>query len=201
MLQRLIWLPPLLLVLAPALLAQRGALTQPRNLVQLTSRATTIVNGRVVAARVEPHPQYQHLKSVVVTLSVQEVLKGNAGAVLTFRQFIWDPRDIADRAGYRVGDRLVLFLNPTTSAGFTTPVGLEQGRFHLQRDSTGTLTAVNGHDNENLFTDMENQNATARLSAPTRLAIAQRTITHGPVPLAALRETVRALVNNPGATQ
>ena len=44
------------LLTAPAF-AQRGAMTVPRNLDQLTDRATDIVRGTVVEARVEKHPE------------------------------------------------------------------------------------------------------------------------------------------------
>ena len=44
--------------LAPASAsAQRGAMTVPRNLDQLTDRASDIVRGTVVEARVEKHPE------------------------------------------------------------------------------------------------------------------------------------------------
>src|ERR1043166_3597559 len=131
--------------------AQRGAITLPRNLTQLTSRAATVVHGRVIYAQVQAHPQYQNLSSVVVAISVEDVLKGAAGKTLTFRQFIWDPRDRADAGGYREGEEFVLFLNHVTPAGFTSPVGLEQGRFRVLRGANGDPTVGNGANNKALF--------------------------------------------------
>ena len=87
---------------APAF-AQRGALTVPRNLDQLTDRAADIVRGTVLSAHVEKHPELTNLDTVVVTLRVSETLKGQAIGTYTFRQYIWDVRDRYDNAGYRKG--------------------------------------------------------------------------------------------------
>ena len=70
-----------LLVLPPAIaaapaFAQRGAMTVPRNLDQLTDRASDIVRGTVVSARVEKHPELSNLDTVVVTLRVHDTPEG-----------------------------------------------------------------------------------------------------------------------------
>ncbi|MGH7838318.1 MAG: hypothetical protein ACREQC_10925, partial [Candidatus Binataceae bacterium] len=91
--------------------AQRGAITLPRNLEQLTQHAAVIVRARISSARVEPDPAYPSLWTVEVTLHVEEVLKGQPGDTLTFRQFIWDLHDRANSAGYVRGEDVVLLLN------------------------------------------------------------------------------------------
>ncbi|HEX9706498.1 MAG TPA: hypothetical protein VGA24_02570, partial [Steroidobacteraceae bacterium] len=48
-------------IVAAPVWAQRGALTVPRNLDQLTDRAADIVRGTVVSARVEKHPEFTNL--------------------------------------------------------------------------------------------------------------------------------------------
>ena len=90
-------------VVAAPVWAQRGALTVPRNLNQLTDRATDIVRGTVVSARVEKHPEFTNLDTVVVTLRVRETLKGQAQGTFTFRQYIWDIRDTSGRRRLREG--------------------------------------------------------------------------------------------------
>jgi hypothetical protein len=169
--------------------AQRGAITVPRNLSQLIARAATVVQGRVSYAREESHPRYHNLHSIVVTVLVEDVWKGAAGKSLTFRQFIWDPRDSADRAGYREGEELVLFLSHQTSAGFTSPVGLEQGRFRVLRDSAGATVVVNGANNNGLFDGMQEIATAAQFSPRARRAMAPKQL--GPVPLDVLKELVR----------
>ena len=108
--------------------------------------AGTILRGHVVSAVIEPHPKYSNLKTVVVTISVQRVLKGEAADTYTFRQFVWDARDAADMAGYRKAGELLLFLNPVSAYGLTSPVGLDQGRFRVVRDAKGKAFAVNGRE-------------------------------------------------------
>ena len=117
--------------------AQRGALVKQRNLDQLTAQAERIVHGYIVSAKVEPHPQYSGISTVLVTVRVAEMLKGTAPQNFTFRQFIWDIRDKRDASGFRKGREVVLFLNKTTSAGLTSTSGLDQGRFEVERDRTG----------------------------------------------------------------
>ena len=51
-----------------AIFAQRGALTAPESIDQLSEEATLIVHGHVTSAKVEPHPQLSNLMTVVVTV-------------------------------------------------------------------------------------------------------------------------------------
>jgi len=62
-----------LLLAAPAF-AQRGAMTVPRDLQQMSERAADIIRGTVVSARVEKHPELTNLDTVVVTLRVRETV-------------------------------------------------------------------------------------------------------------------------------
>ena len=131
--------------------AQRGAHTAPAGLDVLVHRAATIVRGNVVSATVEAHPQFPNIETVVVTVAVVKVLKGSAPATYTFRQVLLDPRDTADGGGYRKAGQLLLLLNPVSTYGLTSPVGMEQGRFRIQRDAKGKAFAVNGRGNVGLF--------------------------------------------------
>ncbi len=178
------------LLFPPALSAQRGALTRAENLDQLVGRASLIVHGRVLSARVEPHPQYANLSTVVVTLRVDETLKGAPVSSFTFRQFIWDLRDRLDAAGYRKGLELVLLLNPETRLGLRSPTGLEQGRFRILRDPAGQSAALNGRGNAGLFAALAPQLEAkgVRLSARLQAAIQQ------PRPRALALEDLRELI-------
>jgi hypothetical protein len=181
-----------LLILSSSLPAQRGAVTVPVNLVQLEDRAAIIVHGNVESAVVEPHPDHQHLATVLVRMRIRETWKGAVqGPVYTFRQFIWDIRDRMDAAGYRKGQELVLFLNPTTAEGLTAPVALEQGRFQVMRTPGGNVQAVNGHANAGLLRGTEVRLKTGQ-AASRSVAIAS---THraGPLDLGDLRSMVQAI--------
>src|SRR5881227_3939403 len=90
----------------PLSVAQRGALTSPRGLDQLSEEAALIVHGSVISAKVEPHPQFRNLITVLVTMNVDETLKGKPAKTIQFRQYIWDLRDQIDAAQYSKGEEL-----------------------------------------------------------------------------------------------
>ena len=127
----------LVTLFAGSIQAQRGALVKQRNLSELTERAERIVHAHVVSAKVEPHPQYPSLSTVVVTLHIDDTLKGAATQQLTFRQFIWDWRDKQDAAGYRKGREVILFLNKVNENGLTSPSGMDQGRLDVYHTPDG----------------------------------------------------------------
>src|SRR5436305_1538233 len=140
------------LFLALPAFAQHGAVTRQSNLDEMVAKASTIVEGRILAARVEPHPQFKNLNTIVVRMSVSKTLKGSAARELTFRQFVWDVRDRYNRLGYLPGSEELILLGPNSQYGLTAPIGLEQGRFHLSTDAAGRKVAVNGRNNVGLFT-------------------------------------------------
>jgi hypothetical protein len=180
------------LLLSMTASAQRGAAVMSRNLAELTAQAETIVVAHVAFAEVKSHPQLLHLQTVVVTLRVNETLKGVPQETLTFRQFIWDPRDIADGAAYRRGDELLLLLNKENAYQLTSPAGLNQGRFEIRRDESGKGYAINGNGNQRLFDGMAP--VAAPLSASSRAVIAKSQTIAGPVALDDLRQTILDLV-------
>jgi hypothetical protein len=181
--------------------AQRGAITLPRNLADLSSNAGQIIQGRVVSATVEPDPRYNHLQTLVLTLAVDDVLKGQAPTTFTFREFLWDVRDISDHAGYHLGDEVLLFLNGPTPLGFITPVGLQQGRFRVLKGADGQDYAINANQNSGLFDNVVRSGAlnAAKLSVKSRATV--QSFQRGPIPLTALKESVHLLVQNPGAVR
>jgi hypothetical protein len=129
--------------------------------------------------------------TVLVSMNVQETFKGSAPKSFQFRQYIWDIRDQLDSARYAKGQDLLLMLGPVSKYGLTSPVGLEQGRFRISRDSAGREVAMNGSGNLRLF-DSTEQRARARgikLSART-LALTRQNQA-GPLALSDLEEAVR----------
>jgi hypothetical protein len=180
---------------APAL-AQRGALTVPRNLGQLTERASEIVRGTVTGARVERHPELSNLHTVVVTLRVRDTLKGQASGTYTFRQYIWDVRDRYDAAGYRKGQDLLLLLIAPSRHGLSSPAGMEQGRFRIERDRSGREMAVNGTGNHRLFDGIVGTADKQGVALPARQAALAAKHRGGPVELGELTAVIRAFTGN-----
>ena len=150
-----------------------------------------------MSARVEPHPQFANLQTVVVTLSVTKVLKGETFSTITFRQFLWDARDLPIFAGYKGAGELLLFLNPVSPYGLTSPVGLEQGRFRILHDAKGNRYVLNGRGNLGLFDHVADKASSRGLvfSKTVREMIAKPA---GQAPLNDFEDFIHALV---GATK
>lgn len=150
------------------------------------------MQGSVISTTVEPHPQLKNLMTVLVTMTVEDTLKGKPAKSIQFRQYIWDIRDQIDAARYSKGEELLLMLGPVSQYGLRSPVGLEQGRFRI-RYQNGQAVAENGRGNLNLF-DFTEQRARARGLTLSRRTTAMMRQSHpGPVPLADLKDAIRAL--------
>lgn len=174
---------------------QRGALTASRNLDDLAAEAGVIVRGRIVSTRVEPHPQFTALWTVVVTLQVDEAIKGQIGNSYSFRQFIWDQRDREDAAGYQKGQRLLLLLTAPNSNGLSSPVGLEQGRFHLSTDTAGNVYATNGRNNVGLLNGVASRATAKGIRLATRSQALVSAPPQGPLSLDDLLTLIRQLAS------
>ena len=181
------------LTLVAPVWAQQSALTVPRNLEQLTDRSAVIVRGNVVSVRMEKHPELDNLDTVVVTLRVRETLKGQAGETFTFRQYVWDLRDRMNAVGYKKGQHVLLMMIEPSRYGLSSPAGMEQGRFRIQRDSAGREYAINSHNNLRLFegigAQLAKEGITPSPAASNLLAKHRR----GPVELRELTMLIRQL--------
>lgn len=171
--------------------SQHGAITAPVPFDQMVQRAATIVRGHIVSASVEPHPQYSNLKTVLVTIRADRMLKGDKTSEVTFRQYIWDARDIPNAAGYRKKDEVLLFLNAPSELGLTSPTGFGAGRFRISRDRNGNAFALNEHGNAGLppQISLKARERGIELSRESQAAFSQ---SQGRVPLSALEEAILA---------
>ncbi len=169
---------------------QRGAVVRHVNLQQMVNQAAVIFRGHVVSAHVEPHPDHGNLKTVVVTLRVQETLKGQPGETYTFRQFIWDIRDIHAAAGYQKGQELLLLMNPPNRYGLSSPAGLEQGRFRIAQEQ-GRRYATNGRGNAGLLHNLERSFAKQKVQLGPRLAAVVKGQRSGPMAWDDLKDLIR----------
>jgi len=181
-------------VMFEASYGQEGAIVRPQNLAQMTDEAASILRGKVISVRMEPHPQLTNLQTAVVTLQVDGVLKGQPAQTFSFRQYTWDFRGGARRTGYAAGQNLLLLMTKPSQYGLSSPVGLEQGRFQIMADSQGRLVATNGHGNAGLFTNMTSdiQKRGIALSRSMSSLVAQQQ--SGPILLDDLTALIRQLV-------
>jgi hypothetical protein len=85
------------------------------------------------------------------TFDVKDVIKGNANATHVIKQIggVMPAGDSGFRVHgvpkFAVGEEYVVFLAGVSSAGFSSPIGLSQGKFSVQQSTTGK-TVSNGTD-------------------------------------------------------
>lgn len=173
--------------------AQRGAMVLQQNLAELVDEAATAVRGRVVSAQVEPHPEFENLNTVVVTVQVERVLKGQAGATFTFRQFFWDIRDRGNAVGYAKGQHVLLLMIKPSEFGLSSPAGLSQGRFQITRGPDGELLVGNGAGNQGLFRGIAPILQKKGVTLPEHLAQVVAEDGGGPIRLKDLEDIIIAL--------
>ena len=159
-------------------------------LPELAQRAPIIVQGRIVEARYEGHPDYPNLSTVLVTLQVERTLHGGAAERLTFREFLPGLQARMGKRGYLVGQRLLLFLPEPSRYGLSSPIGGEQGRFHIWRDQRGNELVENEFRNAGLFKNLAEAATQAGVSlSPQQARLAG--VARGPVPLEDLVSVVK----------
>lgn len=108
------------------------------SLEEIVDYADRIFVGKVTEVR-EGKDEYG-IAVTYITFSVHQNLKGKMPAEFTIKQLGRSgPRKgrgvlrIPGMPGYRKGEELVLFLYGTSEGGFTSPVGLGQGKFKVIR--------------------------------------------------------------------
>lgn len=189
---------PLILIcafaVAPSTCAQSDAITLPRNIGELVSESQVVVQGWVTAVTLEPHEQLRNLMTVVVTLQVEETLKGETLKTLTFRQAVIDKRDQQQHMGYQVGQHVLLVLMKPSKFGLTSPAGMEQGRFQVESPGAGKLYATNGLRNAGLFRGLDSQLKVkgVRITPEVHDMVTKHGV--GSVPLEQLKSLIRAIV-------
>lgn len=166
----------------------------PLDLDQMTAAADRVFLGRVVAVRTGRDAQ--GLPSTWTTFTVEEAIKGATSATVEIKQLGVDA-PLADGTvfripslpSYRVGEELILFLHPDSGAGFTSPVGLGQGRFRVHHRAGGAV-AENDVGNANLATPASGGGAP---SARARALTGAPSAPSGAIPVDDLLARVRAI--------
>jgi hypothetical protein len=137
--------------------AQAQFIVQRVNLAYLTQRADIIVQGRITDVRHVNLPGYPNIPTVEIQLKVENMLRGPDQATYTFREVFLGLRGKEGKQGYKIGQRLLLFLPAPSQYGLSSPVGIEQGRFHIgQNTGESSAMIVNEHGNAGLFKNVEN---------------------------------------------
>lgn len=141
-----------LLLCAAAALPAQATSVLPLYLEEIVDTAAVAFQGTVTEVRSERDADGRVV--TYTTFRVNDKLKGEAGITHTIKQI---GGETADGFAYRVlgipkfsvGQDVVVFLYGVSSKGFSSPVGLDQGRFHVGVDESGEHVS-NGRD----FRDM-----------------------------------------------
>jgi hypothetical protein len=121
----------------------------PPTFDQLVQQAELIFQGTVTGVRSawEGEGAQRHINTYV-TFQIAENVKGDAGTSYTIRMLggtVGDETmEVTDTPKFHVGDRDILFVEHNNKQ-FVPLVGINNGRFHVQRDEqTGRDIILNG---------------------------------------------------------
>lgn len=117
------------------------------------------------------------------TFAVTDVLKGTVGATHTIKQ-------VGGHAGNRVyvsegtpsftvGENYVVFLYGVSSAGFSSPVGLNQGRFSVRQTANGAVLS-NGRDFKEMLRAGPSRRDKMRQAAPALPPVVREKLQQAP---------------------
>jgi len=147
----------------------------PLYLDEIIDTASVAFEGVCLENRTGRDPQ-TGLLATFTTFEVGEVLKGSVGSTYTIKQI--GGEDKAEGRHFKIfgvptfapGQGYIVFLAGVSPQGFSSPIGLSQGRFEIVQDASGAKV-TNGRD----FHEMSQ-----RMSAPV-LPDASRTKSTAPM--------------------
>jgi hypothetical protein len=131
----------------------------PLYLDELIDQSSVAFEGTCTENRTERDPA-TNLVVTYTTFQVHDVLKGNVGATHMIKQVGGElPGDdrpqfkIHGVPSFAVGGDYVVFLAGVSASGFSSPIGLSQGRFTV-KGPTGDKKVANGRDFKELTARM-----------------------------------------------
>jgi hypothetical protein len=155
---------------ALGLAGRAGATTVlPLSLDDIVGTAAVAFEGTCIENRVDRDAATQ-LPVTYTTFAVHDVIKGAPGSTYTIKQVGGElpGKDVAFRIhgvpSFTVGEDYVVFLPQVSSAGFSSPVGLAQGRFSVRRDASGKTLAANGRDFREMTANIPEQDLPAAVA-------------------------------------
>ena len=136
------------------------------NLERLVQDAGVIIRGTVTKVESRQDKQTGHI-ATFVTLRVADNFYGATGEEVTFKVYAGrsGKLKLADMPRFEVGEESYSFWASPSRIGFSSPIGMQQGKFSLKREpATGKTLVSNGLANSNLFVGMKNRTALAKAS-------------------------------------
>ena len=169
----------------------RSATVLPMYLDELIDRSAVAFEGTCTANRTERDPA-TGLVVTYTTFDVRDGLKGAVGSTHEIKQIGGTLPDesvqfsVKGIPSFEVGEDYVVFLAGVSSAGFSSPMGLSQGRFGVKAEGA-TRRVGNGRD----FRDMAAR-MLARVPERARIRLQQSEAPVRELELGEFKEAVRA---------
>ena len=142
-----------LVVLALSTSLTTGTSVRIVNLFEMVQLADRVFWGKCLSA-VKKSEESTLLPVVEYVFEVRRAIKGvRTGERVVFRQVQGAQRGVVGIPGiphYRKGQEILLFLHGDSRLGLTSPVGLAQGTFRLERTREGDIGFINALENRNL---------------------------------------------------
>jgi hypothetical protein len=121
----------------------------PISLEQLSTRATTVFYGVVTGNKVSKDERTGHI-ATFTSFEILESIKGDIGETHTIKQIGGYHKQSNMRhhvygvPSFQVGKEYIVFLPEVSSLGFSSPLGLQQGRVTVTSDN-GEKFVGDGH--------------------------------------------------------
>ena len=141
----------------------------PLDLGQVIDQSAVAFQGTVVDNRSGRDPQTGMLVTMT-TFRVDDVLKGNVPGTYTVKQIGGEDSTTGMRfkamgvPTFTVGQSYVVFMAGVSSAGFSSPIGLGQGRFQILDGEAGP-EVENGRDFREMTANLPNLELPAQAKA------------------------------------
>jgi hypothetical protein len=135
------------------------------NLARIAGSAAYIFSGACTSSEIVFDESIQR-EVCTYTFQVQKMIKGPGEKqfVIRLSKMLVDLKQVPT---YNVGDEAILFLYEESRLGFTSTVGLGQGKFMVSYSPDGEKFVVNENNNRQLFKGMGPDNVLSQFSEPT----------------------------------
>ncbi len=169
----------ILLVLIFAVQSVYSQRTIRMNLERMVSNAGIIIHGTVATVETKID-QESNILSTFVTIDVKENFYGVSQPSITIKMLGGSSKTrtvkFAEMPKFTVGEEFVGLFYAPSKLGFSSPVGMGQGKFSVVNDEkTNTVIVKNSFNNKDLFAKLQHGSAltkTAAIHSPQSLSLA-----------------------------
>jgi hypothetical protein len=125
---------------------------RPLELQELVDQSHQIFVGKVVSIQEGVVPE-SNLNYTEYTFAVSDWVKGGSAKMITVRQLgrFNGVSQIPGLPKYKKGKETLLFIHRASQIGLTSPVGLHQGHFPIEKSANGERFVLPGRMNSSLL--------------------------------------------------